>query len=398
MFTSKTLPAGERLMSHKILDRKAVSKLQAIILILVVAVCAVGGTAAYYLTLPESDTSTPTPSPTSTPTPTAAPTPTASPSLTVVDYAGRTVTFDGPIESIASNYPISTEAILFLGGEDKIIGCDGSNYANAFMTSLYPKIAQATDIGYPWNLNMEQVVALEPSVFVTAGNNKDAADQLATLGVPTVCLSFETPEDFNNALTIIGELLGNEEEAATAVQYFTSMTQSITDQTQNLADSSKPTVMFASYGAQKKYALQTPGEGMLQNNMIEMSGGISVSADQPGGWNQISMEQVAAWNPDIVIVTSYASNVSTTDLKNQIMSDDAWNVTNAKLDGKVYAFAQDWEAWDSPTPKWILGLCWLGTHIQPDLFASMDLTNAASSFYQNFYGISYADAGVQGDV
>jgi iron complex transport system substrate-binding protein len=285
-----------------------------------------------------------------------------------------------------------------LGGEEKLIGCDSSTYGNSFMKTLYPKIVNTTNIGYTWNLNVEQIVALAPSVFVTAGNCKDAANQLTTLSVPTVCLSFETPQDFNYALTVIGELLNKSDVAASAVQYYTDMVQSVTSKTQNLTDTDKPKVLFISYGAQKKYFLQAPGQGMLQNNLISMSGGISVSANQPGGWNQISMEQVALWDPDIVIVTSYATNVTTIDLKNQIMSDNTWNVTNAKQNGKIYAFAQDWESWDSPTPKWILGLCWLGKHIQPNLFASMNLTETASYFYQTYYHISYAQAGVKGDI
>ena len=132
--------------------------------------------------------------------------------------------------------------------------------------------------------------------------------------------------------------------------------------------------------------------------MIEIAGGKSLSADQPGGWNEISMEQVAVWDPDMIIVTSYASNVSTTDLKNQIMADDTWNITTAKVEGKVYAFAQDWGSWDAPTPKWILGACWLGKFIQPDLFASTNLIELATDFYQRFYGITYEEATVRGDM
>ncbi len=365
-------------MSKKIFGNKAISKLQAVLLIVAIVVVAVAAGITYNLMLPKSSSND---------------------SFTITDYAGRTLTFNSStITSIASNYPISTEAILFLGGEQKLIGCDGSNYVNSFMKNLYPKISNATNIGYTWNLNKEQVVALAPSVLITAGNCKTDADTLTSLGVPTVCLSFETPQDFNFALTVIGKLLNKTDLANSAVQYYTSMVQSVTNKTQNLADNSKPSVLFVSYGAQKKYALQTPGQGMLQNNLINMSGGISVSASQASGWNQISMDQVALWNPDIVIVTSYATNLTSTNLKNQIMSDDTWNVTDAKLNGKIYAFAQDWGSWDAPTPKWILGFYWLSKFIQPSLFASTNLTEIASSFYQTYYNISFAQAGVIGDL
>jgi iron complex transport system substrate-binding protein len=357
-------------------DTNAITKIQTALLALIIIVAAVAGGTYYFMTLsPEN----------------------AGP-VSITDYAGRTVSINGTIDGIASNYPIATEAILFLGGEEKLTGADSSCISNSFITTLYPKLLEITDLGYPWSTSIEQIVDLSPSVFVAAGSSEELADELTALGVPTVCLSFETPDDFNYALTVIGQLLNNKEKANSAVQYYSDMTQSIVEKTQNLDETSKPSVMFISYGSQKKYTLKTPGQGMLQNNLIEMSGGISVSADQPGGWNEISMEQVALWDPDIIIVTSYASNVTTTDIKNQIMADDTWNVAAAKRDGKVYAFAEDWEAWDSPTPKWILGLCWLGKFIQPEVFASFDLTVTAGEFYQTYYGITYEEANVTGDM
>jgi iron complex transport system substrate-binding protein len=364
-------------MIHNIIDRKAITKIQTAILVVIITVsCVVGGVVYFKMVNPNA----------------------GQPSLTIVDYAGRTVLIKGTITSVASNYPIATEAILLLGGEEKLVGADSSCIGNSVITSLYPNLLSVTDLGYPWSTNLEEIVALAPSVFVVAGSSEETADELEALGIPTVCLSFETPEDFNYALTVIGKLLGKEDEATFAVQYYSDMTELVAGTTQDLADADKPSVMFISYGSQKKYTLKTPGQGMLQNNLIEMSGGTSVSADQAGGWNEISMEQVAAWDPDIIIVTSYASNVSTTDIKNQILSDDTWNVTTAKLEGKVYAFAEDWDAWDSPTPKWILGLCWLGKFIQPDLFASLNLQETANDFYQAFYGITYEEANVTGDM
>jgi len=364
-------------MSLKNINKKGITTSQIAIVALLVVVVAVAGTVYYYSTLKPSS---------------------GEPSLTIVDYANRTVQINGTISSIATNYPIATEIILFLGGEDKMVGADGSCISNSFITSLYPKLLNMTNLGYPWSTNIEQIVSLAPSVFIVAGGSTDLANQLTALGIPAVCLSYETPDDFNDALVILGKLLGDETAAASAVQYYSNMTGTVSGMTADLEEDDKPSVMFISYGSQKKYTLKTPGEGMLQNNLIEMSGGISVSAEQPGGWNEISMEQVALWDPDIIIVTSYASNVSTTDLKNTIMADDTWNITTAKLEGKVFAFGADWEAWDSPTPKWILGLCWMGKFIQPEIFASFDLQATAGNFYQTFYGISYEDAHVNGDM
>lgn len=319
-------------------------------------------------------------------------------SLEVTDYLGRTVQIKGPINSIASNYPISTEVILFLGGEDMVIGSDSTNIKNKYISELYPSLTKDTDLGMPWSTNVEQIVTLDPDVFVMAGNSGETADQLTKLGVPTICLSFETPETFNESLAILGSILNKNDKAHSTIEYYNTMTKMISEKTANLDESKKPRVLFLSFGAKNIMDFQTPGKGMLQNNLISLAGGTSVSENQPGGWNAINMDQIAQWDPDIIIVTSYSSDVSSEELKNRIVSNSLWDITKAKKTEKVYAFAHDWGSWDAPTPKWILGLCWMGSHIQPELFSEMDLHAVANKFYNDFYGISYEDAGVEGDI
>ena len=316
--------------------------------------------------------------------------------MVLVDYAGRSVTLTDPA-TVASGYPISTEVMLFIGGESKIIGADSNCISNAFMNSMYPSLAAMENLGNPWNLNVEQIVALDPDVFIMGGTSTDMADQLTALGVPTLCLSFETPDDFSYALEILGIVLDKEKNADEAIDYYEQQVEEIREKTSDLKSNEKPDVLFLSFGARGITDFQTPGAGMLQNNLLTLAGGHSVSETQPGGWNAINMDQIAVWDPDIIIVTSYSSSVTSLDLKAQILSDSTWNVTSAKTEGNVYAFAQDWGSWDAPTPKWILGLTWMSAHMHPDLYEASYVENMATEFYGMFYDLTYEEAGVAGD-
>ncbi|WP_287582543.1 ABC transporter substrate-binding protein [Candidatus Borrarchaeum sp.] len=317
--------------------------------------------------------------------------------VTVTDSDGRVVPIPTQVDTIASNYPISTSAILFLGGADMLIAVDSSTLSTSFMLNLYPSLSDATDIGYPWTVNMEQIVALDPDIFFTAWNS-EIADQLQEKGIPTVCLNFESPEEFNRALTIIGNCLGLQTAAANAVDYYQTKEKDLELQTKTLAKSARPKILFMSYGARRMTVFQVPGKGMLQNELISLAGGVSVSEDLPGGWSEVSVEQAAVWNPDIIIITSYSSETTATDLKNQVLDDAAWDITTAAQNSAVYAFPGDWESWDAPTPKWILGLYWLATVIQPDMFSDINFQSIATEFYQDFYGVTWSTAGVTGDI
>ena len=54
---------------------------------------------------------------------------------------------------------------------------------------------------------------------------------------------------------------------------------------------------------------------------------------------------------------------------------------------QLFAFASDFYSWDQPDTRWILGLQWLATKIQPDLTAEIDILEEVNLFYSVLYGL-----------
>lgn len=65
--------------------------------------------------------------------------------------------------------------------------------------------------------------------------------------------------------------------------------------------------------------------------MIDAAGGISASAELSGYWNDINIEQVAVWNPDLIIVPPYGgASVGA------ITENPEWQIIDAVMQGQVF--------------------------------------------------------------
>jgi len=76
---------------------------------------------------------------------------------------------------------------------------------------------------------------------------------------------------------------------------------------------------------------------------------------------------------------------------NELKQNPNWQLFSAVQNGKLYAFPLDFQSWDQPDTRWILGLTWMATKIQPDLFGTIKMYDEIPAFYADFYNLSKAE-------
>jgi len=100
----------------------------------------------------------------------------------------------------------------------------------------------------------------------------------------------------------------------------------------------------------------------------------------------VSYEQVLSMDPEVIVISSYASYS-----KKDILTDTSLGQVAAVKNGRVYQMPQDFDGWDAPTPSCILGVRWLLSVLHGDVYSTDDLRRDVSSFYREFYGIENID-------
>lgn len=325
--------------------------------------------------------------------PTAAPpTATSDPAVTITDALGRTLTLPQPPQRIVLTgkalFMIADAAYLFPGAPESVIGFGNTGQGSGnFIQLIDPNYAEKAALES--EAGAEQVAALQPDLVIMKSYLADSVGApIEALGIPVIYIDFETPQQYERDLAILGHIFGDEARATEVATFYQDKMNAII---QSVEGAEKPNTLLLYYNNKDgNISFNVPPMGWMQTQMVEMAGGQPVWAEaNPGsGWSQVTLEQIAAWDPDKIFVISYFA--SPTAVVAGLQADPNWQAIRAVVDGELYAFPVDLYSWDQPDPRWILGLSWLADKLHPGLNPDFDIIFEVKNFYGELYGLDDA--------
>ena len=117
------------------------------------------------------------------------------------------------------------------------------------------------------------------------------------------------------------------------------------------------------------------GEKTLIDAWIQAAGGTN-AARIAGNHRPVSFEQIAVWNPDIVIVDSSAG---------ELPESSPLRTLNAFAQKKWWTNPKGVFAWDRYGCEELLQIQWAAKKFHPTLFADLDIPTAVRNFYNIFF-------------
>jgi len=310
---------------------------------------------------------------------------------TFTDSAGREVSLPAKIERIAPSGALA-QTVLYSLVPDRIIGWSAKlpGTVKRFMPEKYWNLPIfGTFYGKNANLNLEALIAARPDVVIDIGeakkNEKEDMDRLQKqLGIPVVFVE-ATMFSFSKAYRTLGGLLGAETEAARLAAFCDA---AIKDG-QSLAAAVPAEKRAKIYYGEGSTGLQTNPRGSIHADVIDLIGAVN-AADIPvtsgAGGNQISMEQLILWNPDLIIFGPAGAYA-------KVPSDPLWKNLSAVKAGRIYEIPEGPFNWMGrpPATNRLIGIYWLGSIAYPE-YAKWDLKAKAREFYRLFYHYDLSDA------
>ena len=113
-----------------------------------------------------------------------------------------------------------------------------------------------------------------------------------------------------------------------------------------------------------------------------------VAADNSNA--KITMEQVYAWDPDVIIITNF-TQTQPEDLYNNAIGDDDWSTVKAVKDGQVYKMPLGTYRTYTPGIDTPMTLEWMAGILYPDLFPEFNLAEDVKNYYKDLYGVELKD-------
>jgi iron complex transport system substrate-binding protein len=279
---------------------------------------------------------------------------------------------------------------MFPEGPSRLIGLEQrGRTASDFLSAVAPDIDRKIPL-LP-NPGPETIAALHPDLVLVKGNGPDPlAEALFKVGIQTAALSLETPDEYYRDITNLGLILGNPKRAAEIVDFYKRGVGRVETALAGLRDADKPSVLVVMGNIRSgKYAVRVPARPWMQTYQVEAGGGRPVwlsAAEQAGGWAVVNLEQIAAWDPDrLVIIVWYSTNAAA--FMGWLGADPQWKLIRAVKEGKVSYFPSDFYGWDAPDARWILGLTWTAATLHPDLLKDYNIEDEVYRFYTGLYGL-----------
>lgn len=212
----------------------------------------------------------------------------------LVDDAGLRVSLAAPPTRVVSLIPTTTELMFALGAGARLVGrtswCD------------YPAAAaRVPDLGNGIGPNVEAVVAAKPDLVLLykSAANRAAADQLRGFGIATFELATDRMEDLDRITRLLGRALGKVTEAESLVVRTARDLDAATVPAPS-SQSPVPAVFILVWDRPP----MTVGRGSFLSEILARAGARNVFGDLATSSAPVSIEAVAARNPDFVLVTS----------------------------------------------------------------------------------------------
>ncbi|MSV34555.1 MAG: cobalamin-binding protein [Bryobacterales bacterium] len=195
-------------------------------------------------------------------------------------------------QRIVSTVPSVTEILYALGLDDRVVGVTR-------FCRYPPEAQQKPQIGDYINPNLEAIASLRPDLVIIQTNPVRLAQRLAALRLRSLEVNQENIDAIYRSIRVIGKATGTESRGEQQIAALQKGLEAIHARSARL----QPTrVMFVVGRAPNRLdGLIVVGKASYLNELIALAGGENIFTDAVAAYPQISLEEVLARNPEVIL-------------------------------------------------------------------------------------------------
>lgn len=321
---------------------------------------------------------------------------------TVVDHGGNEVEVPDKITRVViDQIPIlSTYMAYFQGSAPYIVGYCGSFksvISDTVLKNIAPELLESSDTVYAQSdLNIEEIMKLEPDVILYNAGNSEHAEILKASGIPSIgfaTIGAETDADplerYEEWLNLLEEVFGGEGKTDEFVAAGNAIVADVEARIAGVSKEDRPSALIL-----WKYSDGVPqvsGQGTFGNYWMQHLGVTDVAAEAKG-FAQTSMEQIYSWDPDILFLDGPGLQpLKVEDVLGGNVDGADFSSLTAVQNGRVYNSTLGMWNWFTPNPDAPLVLAWLACNTYSEAFADYPLEDTIREYYKTWYGYDVTD-------
>ncbi len=308
------------------------------------------------------------------------------------DGLGREVTIPTNIERIVplGNTPRMS---VYLGLADKFVGIPECEIAKSpIMAFAYPyrevwdKLPKVgTDAMGETAYYAEEIIQTAPDVIL-CNYTKDVADNIQNqTGIPVIAVKEADlfSEEYDEALTIIGDACGVSERAEAVINYIDESIADLENRVKDIPEEGKPTVLGAGATFKGSHSI----DGVYKEYSVfrilaanDVANGLTADAGTSGV--MVDREQIIAWDPDMIFFDAGSMTLVRTDYAE---NPGYFNQLKAVKNGELYQWPNSTWHWSNVEIP-LVSTYYVGALLYPEAFEDINFEEKASEIFDFFIG------------
>ena len=344
---------------------------------------------------------------------------------TVVDVWNREVEIPYEVNSIVCLGSMGPRFAAYLDVVDMMVGAEDMDiekmsvrfdYSPVYheqlktLPSVGPGGGSGENNGYA-----EAIIQAQPDVIIAGFNEDDCNELQAQTGIPVVSIRYRTKgfidEGFYRSMRVFAEVVGAQERCEEVLSYVDACKADLNDRTKDVPDEDKPRAYtgavtfngrhgfaftYVNFPAFTAVNALNVADVLLEERTGEAAAEAAASGKAYIGNDgfEVNLEQIIAWDPDIVFL-----DPGNMDLVNDEYANNPgfFDSLRAIQEGQVYTMPSTNAAGPNVTYL-LLNAYYAGTILYPEQFADINLEEKAGEIMELMLGEDFFDQMQEGGL
>ena len=290
------------------------------------------------------------------------------------DKLGREVSIQTPVKRAV--FFETYELIPALNIWDKAVGISGYAYDNDLMKAAKSDIKKSIpSAGSGFDVNMEALLKLNPEIVITWTSNPQNIRFMEEKGLSVYAIYPESLEELYEVMRLHGKIFDREKRVEAVIAEMNRVFGMIRKRVSAIPALERLKVIWIS----SRPTSVACGIG-VNNDVITLINGINPAGGIRERSIDVSVEQIIAWNPDVIFIWGNAKYTA-----QEIMDNAQWRFVKAVKDRRVFK-APEWSTW---SPRLAPIALWMAARTYPAQFRNVQIEKESDIFYHSVFGVEF---------
>ncbi len=295
--------------------------------------------------------------------------------VTATDKMGRQISVQAPVKRAV--FFQTYELIPALGIWDNVVGIGRFAYQNDLMRAVKPDIERIIpSAGSGTDINIESIMTLKPGLVITWTSKPENVRHMEQKGLTVFTIYPESLQELYDDMLFQGKVFEREKKTRAVIGEMERLFAMVKKRVSGVPDAKRQKVIWI--GSRPTSVACAIG---VTQDVITMIGGVNPAAVYQQRNVDVSMEQIIAWNPDVIFIWGNAKYTA-----QEIMNNPQWRFVKAVKDMRVYK-APEWSTW---SPRLAPVVLWMAARTYPERFRDVSIEKEADFFYRKVFGIPFS--------